>query len=62
MIEQQPLQGPLARVLEDPVTEASLARVWRRVERRRGHVPELRVAVRWLLAGVVLAFSVTAAA
>lgn len=62
MLERPPLEGPLARVLEDPITEASLARVWRRVERRRGRGPELRVAVRWLLAGVLLAFSVTAAA
>jgi tetratricopeptide (TPR) repeat protein len=62
MIEEPPLEGPLTRVLKDPVTEASLARVWRQVERRRGRAPELRVAVRWLLAGVMLAFSVTAAA
>lgn len=62
MSEQPPLDGPLARVLKDPITEASLARVWRQVERRRGRAPELRMAVRWLLAGVLLAFSVTAAA
>jgi len=62
MTEEPPLEGPLARVLKDPVTEASLARVWRHVERRRGRAPELRMAVRWLLAGVLLAFSVTAAA
>lgn len=62
MSELPPLEGPLARVLEDPITEASLARVWRNVERRRGRAPELRIAVRWLLAGVLLAFSVTAAA
>ena len=62
MIERPPLEGPLTRVLKDPVTEASLARAWRQVERRRGRTPELRVALRWLLAGALLAFSVTAAA
>jgi len=52
----------VTRVLIDPVTEASLARVWRGVKKRRERTPELRVAVRWLLTGFVVSLSLMAAA
>jgi transmembrane sensor len=56
--QRQPLQAPLARLLEDPVSETRVRAIWSGIAARRGSRPQWRAVALAFAAGVMLAAAI----
>jgi transmembrane sensor len=56
--QRQPLHAPLARLLEDPVSETRVRAIWAGIAARRGSRPQWRAVALAFAAGVMLAAAI----